>query len=98
MLFTNTPEQLASAIYLAEGGSYTSHPYGIIIPHKTLSKEQSHSVCIRTINNNYRRWIDTGSVGSFIDFLADVYCPIANDKIGNERWKHNVKWLLEHRK
>jgi len=41
--------KLADAIYLAEGGSKTKHPYGILKKYKTTTPRQA---CINTIKSN----------------------------------------------
>lgn len=84
-------ERLADAIYRAEGGANTRHPYGIMKRYKTTTPRQA---CINTIRSNRRRWERSGGYGSFIDYLADVYCPFTADPIGNINWKRNVRKLM----
>jgi len=85
-----TISALVAAIYLAEGGSHTSHPYGILSVHTTNPR----SVCLRTVEHALQEYpthhIDKG----FINFLANKYCPPSVDKKGNKNWKHNVRILL----
>lgn len=45
-----------------------------------------------TIVKNRGRWDGNGD---FIDFLADRYCPIECDPVGNKNWKRNVKYFTE---
>lgn len=106
MPLTVSIEQIANAIYVAEGSSHTKHPYGII--HKEGYQGNNRAICIRTINHNYSNWLRLSSIVDrhgnnpskidFIDYLANHYCPVSCDPVGNARWKHNVKWLLEHRR
>ena len=81
-------ERLADAIYLAEGGSKTAHPYGILKKYKVTTPRQA---CINTIKSNLKRW---KGEGNFIDFLQKTYAPIGakNDPKGlNKNWAKNVK-------
>jgi hypothetical protein len=83
--------RIANAIYIAEGGSATRHPYGILQHYKHTTARQA---CINTIQHAYKDW--NGS-GCFISFLGVRYCPIGakNDPTGlNKNWIRNVKWNL----
>ena len=85
-------ERIADAIYLAEGGAKTSHPYGILKKYKTTTPRQA---CINTINHAKRDW---DGEGDFIQFLGSRYCPVgaANDPRGlNKNWVRNVKLILQ---
>ena len=82
--------KLADAIYFAEGGSKTSHPYGILAHYKTTTPRQA---CINTINHALRDW---NGQGDFIKFLGSRYCPVGaqNDPTGlNKNWVRNVRRL-----
>ena len=88
-----TDEQIANAIYLAEGGAKTSHPYGILVHYKTTSPRQA---CLNTIAHARRDF----KGGDFIVFLGSRYCPVgaANDPTGlNKNWIKNVKYFLERK-
>lgn len=83
-------QALANAIYRAEGGARTAHPYGILKKYKTTTPRQA---CINTIKSNLKRWEASGSKGSFIEFLGAVYAPVgaSNDPTGSNRnWIRNV--------
>ena len=80
--------KLADAIYIAEGGAKTSHPYGILAKYKHTTPRQA---CINTINHALRDY----KCGDFIAFLGKRYCPIgaSNDPRGlNKNWVKNVKY------
>lgn len=82
-------EKLATAIYHAEGGAKTSHPYGILAHYKTTTPRQA---CINTIKHAQRDF----KGGDFIAFLGSRYCPVGakNDPTGlNKNWVRNVKRL-----
>lgn len=80
--------KLADAIYLAEGGAKTSHPYGILKKYKTTTPRQA---CINTINHALRDF----KGGDFISFLGSRYCPVgcSNDVGTNQYWIKNVKYF-----
>ena len=79
---------LADSIYKAEGGSKTSHPYGILQHYKKTTPRQA---CINTIKHALRDW---SGKGDFISFLGNRYCPVGakNDPTSlNKNWIGNVK-------
>lgn len=83
---------LANAIYRAEGGAKTSHPYGILAHYKHTTPRQA---CINTINHALRDW---NGKGDFLAFLGNRYCPIgaSNDPKGlNKNWLSNVRYFLK---
>jgi hypothetical protein len=83
-------ERLATAIYHAEGGAKTRHPYGILKKYKTTTPRQA---CINTIKSNLKRW---DGQGDFILFLSRTYAPIgaSNDPTGlNKNWVKNVTYF-----
>jgi len=82
-----------AAIYKAEGGAKTRHPYGVLSV-KVASAEEARQVCFRTVQNNHSRWLRAHSKSPFVDFLADRYCPPSADPAGNARWKKNVRYFL----
>ena len=84
--------RIADAIYIVEGGSKTQYPYGI----KSVKTSNPRKVCINTVKNNYVRWQQKGARGSYLDFLADVYCPKSCDNQGNTNWKKNIHKLVKN--
>ena len=87
-VFTNN--QIANAIYKAEGGSKTNHPYGILVKYKHTTPRQA---CLNTIAHARRDFNE----GDFISFLGSRYCPVgaSNDPQGlNKNWIKNVKYFL----
>jgi hypothetical protein len=84
-------DEIANAIYRAEGGSKTSHPYGILAHYKTTTPRQA---CLNTIAHARRDW---NGEGDFVSFLGSRYAPlnVANDPTGlNRNWISNVKYFL----
>lgn len=87
-------EKLADAIYLAEGGVKTKHPYGILAKYKHTSPRQA---CINTINHRLQLW-KGGTARDFIAFLSKTYAPInaTNDPAGlNQNWVKNTVFYYE---
>jgi len=85
-------EEISQAIYFAEGGAKTRHPYGILAHYKHTTPRQA---CINTIIHARKDW---NGRGDFIDFLGSRYAPIgvSNDPTGlNKNWIRNVKRLLQ---
>ncbi len=83
-------EKLATAIYYAEGGAKTNHPYGILAKYKTTTPRQA---CINTINSALKRYEKSNKKLDFITFLGLTYCPVGceNDNGTNRFWVKNVK-------
>lgn len=93
----NYYNQVVDAIYLAEGGAKTRHPFGILSV-KCDGYDECREVCYRTVRNNYHRWIKAGRNGDYLQFLANRYCPVGadNDPKGlNRHWYGNVTRLIE---
>jgi len=84
--------KVADAIYRAEGGRQARVPYGILSV-KVRSEAEARRICLNTIRNNHRRWVQAGKPGLFLDYLANIYCPYSADPHGNRNWKRNVKAL-----
>lgn len=91
----NQFEVLANGIYQIEGGSKTAYPYGIKSIKTNGNKAYARQICLNTIKNNYKRWIRAGKTNSFLNFLADKYCPIECDPKGNKNWKVNIKQFAQ---
>ena len=86
-----TDAQIANAIYHAEGGAKTKHPYGILTKYNHTSPRQA---CLNTIAHARKDW---SGKGEFIAFLGSRYCPVGakNDPRGlNRNWIKNVTKLL----
>jgi len=93
-----THEQIANAIYIAEGGAKTNHPYGILAHYKTTTPRQA---CLNTIKSAQKRFDKQTKETDFIHFLSLTYCPIGakNDPAGlNVNWERNVKYFLNKNK
>ena len=89
-----TVEQIADAIYLAEGGAKTAHPYGIMAHYQHTSPRQA---CINTILHAQKDW---DGKGDFIEYLAKRYAPVGckNDNGTNKFWAQNVKYFMGKKK
>lgn len=92
-----TDEQIADAIYQAEGGPKAKAPYGIL-SIKVEGEQEARRICLNTIRNNRVRFANQNKFTDYIEFLASRYCPIGatNDPLGlNKNWVKNVKFFLE---
>lgn len=91
-------DQIADAIYLAEGGVKAKKPYGILSV-KCESHSECRRICINTIRNNVKRFSDYGhkDYPDYLSFLASRYAPLGveNDPSNlNQNWLRNVRSLL----
>ncbi len=86
-------EKLATAIYYAEGGAKTRHPYGIKSIPTYGNKEYARKICINTIRNNIKRFKKQNKYTDFIEFLGSRYCPVSAHTL-NRNWCKNVRYFL----
>lgn len=95
--------EYVNAIYMAEGGVNAKYLYGIRSIRYT-SKEDAKKLCFNTVKNNEKRYKKYGyrKYSSFIQFLANRYCPTTGRNLTqserklNRYWMSNVTWFLEH--
>ncbi len=85
--------QWCNAIYKAEGGAKTHHPYGILKRYATTTPLQA---CKNTVRHKYSDWVKEGRAGTFVAYLGAKYCPVGcdNDRGTNKYWISNVKYWL----
>ena len=88
-----TIDELCDAIYLAEGGSRTNHPYGIM---KKFKKTSPREACKNTIRSAIKRYYASGQKGCFVAYLQKTYAPINcdTDNGTNRYWTRNVLFFL----
>lgn len=93
--FTN--DQIADAIYKAEGGAKATYLYGIrSIPYQT--EAEARRICLNTIKNNRRRFKEQNRYIDYLEFLSSRYAPLnaENDPNGlNVNWLRNVRYFLQ---
>lgn len=82
-------DRIAAAIYVIEGGTKTSYPFGVKCHRHTY--KDAERICKNTIRNTHERWLKSKDSRVFLDYLADRYCPPSVDPVGNRRWKQNIK-------
>ncbi|MBM4137500.1 MAG: hypothetical protein FJ241_11825 [Nitrospira sp.] len=97
--FAYTDDQIADAIFLAEGGYKAKYLYGIVSV-KYKDEAEARKICLNTIRNNRKRYDDYGhkQYPTYLEFLQSRYCPIgaSNDpKNLNKNWLKNVRYFLE---
>ena len=83
--------KIADAIYIIEGGKSTKYPYGVKSVATKGNRAKARKICINTIRNTHKRWIADNKPIDFLDYLANRYCPPSVDKMGNARWKVNIR-------
>lgn len=82
-------ERLANAIYKAEGGAKTRHPYGILAHYKHTTPRQA---CINTIKSGLNRFAKSKEC-DFILFLSKTYCPTQGNSLTFLEKKYNIYWV-----
>lgn len=89
-----TNQEIANAIYKAEGGKKAKKPFGILSVECNRYKE-CRQICLNTIKNNRKRYQDYGykQYDTFLEFLASRYAPIKSHPL-NEYWLKNVLYFL----
>ncbi len=84
-------EKLADIIYIIEGKELARQPYGI--ESIECDNEQAcRRICINSIRNNKRRWIEAEKPEGFLKFMAQRYCPPRQ-----KRWVRMIKFYLMKR-
>lgn len=97
--YAYTDNQIADAIFQAEGGPKAKIPYGILSV-KVKDEAEARKVCLNTVRNNRKRYTDYGykQYDTYLEFLASRYAPVGagNDPHNlNQNWIKNVKYFLE---
>ena len=94
--YAYSDDEVANAIYKAEGGSRAKFLYGIRSV-KYKDEADARRICLNTIRNNRARFAKQNKHKDYIEFLASRYCPVGadNDKKGvNKNWIKNVRFFL----
>ena len=86
--------QWCNAIYKAEGGAKTAHPYGILAHYMHTTPLEA---CKNTVRHKYLDWKRQGQHGTFLAYLGAKYCPVGckNDNGTNKNWVKNVTYYLQ---
>lgn len=93
-------EEIVNAIYWAEGGPKTNHPYGVLSV-KCDSSEECRRICRNTVRNNRKRFSNQTLFTDYLEFLSSRYAPIGagNDPTNlNKNWLKNVRWFINNPK
>lgn len=90
---TFTDTQLCNAIFLAEGGYKAQYLYGIRSVHYK-DETEARKICLNTIRNNRKRFLNQTKYKDYLEFLANRYCPVSAHPL-NKNWLKNVKYFLE---
>lgn len=97
-----TDEEIADAIYKAEGGAKAEYLYGIRSVAYSDAAD-ARRICLNTIRENRRRYEEYGHTEyrSFLEFLASRYAPVSGEGLSegtiklNENWLRNVRYFLK---
>ena len=91
-------EQVADAVYWAEGGKLSKRPYGLV-SYSFNSPASYRARCIYHLTTYYNLW---NKRGDFIDYLAEHWAPTkgvsGRTAAMNRNWKKNVKYFLKNPK
>lgn len=91
--------QWCHAIYLAEGGSHTRHPYGVLAHYRHTTPLEA---CQNTVRHKWHDYlkltVQTRQEVTFLNYLTNKYCPVGcdNDIGTNKNWSKNVNYWLKH--
>ena len=92
-----TNDQIADAIYFAEGAEKAVKPFGILsIPCDGY--DECRQICVNTIRNQRIRHAKHSCGLTYFECLANRYCPVGanNDPTHlNQYWLSNVKFFLK---
>lgn len=99
--FAYSDEQLAMAIYHAEGGAAAQYPFGIRSVH-CATWTDCKIICETTIRHNRARFARFGHkrFATYLEYLANRYCPCKGRNLTpaerklNKNWITNVKFYL----
>ena len=83
-------ERMADAVFKHENSA--KWPYGIKVHYKTTTPRQA---CLNTLRHCYARWLASPMTYSYVEFTADIYCPMKDDPKGNAAWKSDMRRLLK---
>lgn len=84
--------QIVEAIKVIENSK--RYPYGVKSIDTGGNEEKARRICYNTVKNNYFRWQKSDKKKSYLNYLADKYCPPSADKQGNINWKKNIRSKL----
>jgi len=94
-----TDNQIANAIYKAEGSEKAKKPYGILSV-ACEGEQDCRQICLNTIRNQRKRHAKHTCNLTYLECLAKRYAPVGveNDPRGlNKNWLKNVKYFLNRR-
>ncbi|HHT9133978.1 MAG TPA: hypothetical protein ACFYD2_03665 [Candidatus Avalokitesvara rifleensis] len=97
-----TDEEIANAIYKAEGGEKAEYLYGIRSAAYSDAAD-ARRICLNTIRENRGRYEEYGhrEYRTFLEFLASRYAPVSGEGLSedaiklNENWLRNVRYFLK---
>jgi len=94
-----TDPEIVMAIYHAEGGPAAQYPFGIrSVSCATFTNCQR--ICQTTIRHNRSRFAHIRNKGhqSYLEYLANRYCPSKGRNLTPAERRLNINWLRNVRK
>ncbi len=92
---SNYCNKIVAGIWKVEGSDKTKYPFGIKSINTGGDIVKAERICRKTVENNWIRYQKSNKLNSFLDFLADRYCPPSADPRGNINWKRNIKFFVD---
>jgi hypothetical protein len=86
-----TNEAIVTAIGNAENS--VKFPYGIKSIPTHGDKNYARQICLNSVRNGRRRWINAGRPYDLIVYISLRFCPPQAHKL-NRNWSRNVKYFL----
>ena len=84
-------EKITNSIFIIEGRTNTKYLYEIKSV-KYKNNKEAREICVRTVRNNYVRWVKSGQTNKYFEFLGNRFCPVPGDKTDlNKNWVNNLR-------
>lgn len=91
-----TDDQIANAIFKAEGGYKAQYLYGIRSV-KYRNETDARRICLNTIRNQRKRHAEHDCGLTYLECLSNRYCPVSAHPL-NAHWLSNVIFFLNQEK
>ena len=88
-------DELADAIYWAEGGAKAFYGISVTLHHNDIN--EARRICLNTIRNQHKRHQAHACGKDYLTCLWHRYCPPSAHKL-NKNWKKNVTYYLNNPK
>lgn len=89
-----TNDEIANAIYKAEGSEKASKPFGILSV-ECNGYDECRQICLNTIKNQRIRHAKHNCGKDFFVCFRNRYAPLEVHPL-NKNWLKNVRWFLQN--